>query len=118
MIQDDGCRGKGARQLRHFRDLRLQHIDIAAQAHRLLEVATVPATIVNWGGDDPVTDQQMGEYVAELTGVTASFIETPISFDSFWSDNTRREELIGKCSQNWKDGVRDTFVRLGIIAGP
>ncbi|MGA7055012.1 MAG: NAD(P)-dependent oxidoreductase [Mycobacterium sp.] len=92
--------------------------DIAAQAHRLLEVATVPATIVNWGGDDPVTDQEMGEYVAELTGVTASFVEKPVSFDSFWSDNTRREELIGKCSVSWKDGVRDTFVKLGIIAGP
>jgi nucleoside-diphosphate-sugar epimerase len=66
-------------------------VDIAAQAHKLLEVATVPARIVNWGGDDPVTDQEMGEFVAELTGVTASFVESPISFDSFWSDNTRRE---------------------------
>ncbi|HET6735697.1 NAD-dependent epimerase/dehydratase family protein [Mycobacterium sp.] len=89
--------------------------DIAAQAHLLLEAATVPTTIVNWAGDDPVTDRQMGEYVAELTGVTASFIETPISFDSFWSDNARREQLIGKCSVHWKDGVRNTFERLGII---
>ncbi len=90
-------------------------VDIADQAHKLLEIATVPATIVNWGGDDPVTDQQMGEYVAELTGLTASFIESPVSFDSFWSDNTRREQLIGKCSQHWKEGVRDTFSRLGLI---
>lgn len=90
--------------------------DIAAQAHQLLEIATVPATIVNWAGDDPVTDQQMGEYVAELTGVTASFVETPISFDSFWSDNTHREQLIGKCPTHWKDGVRDTLERLNIIA--
>jgi nucleoside-diphosphate-sugar epimerase len=90
-------------------------VDIADQAHKLLEIATVPATIVNWGGDDPVTDQQMGEYVAELTGVTARFVESPISFDSFWSDNTRREQLIGNCSQHWKEGVRDTFSRLGLI---
>jgi nucleoside-diphosphate-sugar epimerase len=90
-------------------------VDIAAQAHKLLEIATVPATIVNWGGDDPVTDREMGEFVAELTGVTASFVDSPISFDSFWSDNTRREQLIGKCSMHWKDGVRDTFQRLGII---
>lgn len=91
-------------------------VDIADQAHKLLEIATVPATIVNWGGDDPVTDQEMGEYVAELTGVTASFVESPVSFDSFWSDNTRREQLIGKCSQHWKEGVRDTFSRLGLIS--
>jgi nucleoside-diphosphate-sugar epimerase len=92
--------------------------DIAAQAHKLLEVATVPASVVNWGGDDPVTDREMGEYVAEITGVTASFVETPISFDSFQSDNTRREALIGKCTMHWKDGVRDTFVKLGIIDPP
>jgi nucleoside-diphosphate-sugar epimerase len=89
--------------------------DIAAQAPMLLEVASVPATVVNWAGDDPVSDKEMGTYVAELTGITPSFIESPISFDSFVADNTRREELIGKCSMHWKDGVRDTFERLGII---
>ena len=57
----------------------------------------------------------MGEYVAELTGVTASFVESSINFDSFASDNTRREQLIGKCAVHWRDGVRDTFERLGII---
>jgi nucleoside-diphosphate-sugar epimerase len=93
-------------------------VDIAAQAHRLLQIATVPATVINWGGDDPVTDQEMGEYVAELTGVTAQFVESPVSFDSFWSDNALREKLIGKCAQHWKDGVRDIFVKLGIIEGP
>ena len=89
--------------------------DIGRQAHLLLEVASVPATIVNWGGNDPVSDRQMGDYVAELTGATPSFIEGAISFDSFASDNTRREQLIGKCAVHWKDGVKDTFQRLGII---
>jgi nucleoside-diphosphate-sugar epimerase len=89
--------------------------DIGNQAHLLLEVASVPATIVNWAGDDPVSDMEMAEYVAELTGITASFNESPVSFDSFISDNSRREELIGKCSMHWKDGVKDTFKRLGII---
>jgi nucleoside-diphosphate-sugar epimerase len=89
--------------------------DIGRQAHMLLEVASVPATIVNWAGNDPVSDRQMGDYVAELTGVTPSFIEGAISFDSFVADNTRREQLIGKCAVHWKDGVKDTFRRLGII---
>src|SRR4030081_2732310 len=30
--------------------------DIGPQAHLLLEVASVPATVVNWAGDDPVSD--------------------------------------------------------------
>jgi hypothetical protein len=63
-----------------------------------------------------VSDRQMADYVGELTGVTPGFVEGPISFDSFASDNTRREQLIGKCAVHWKDGVRDTFERLGIIA--
>jgi nucleoside-diphosphate-sugar epimerase len=89
--------------------------DIGRQAHMLLEVASVPATIVNWGGNEPVSDRQMGDYVAELTGVTPSFIEGAISFDSFVSDNSRREQLIGQCAVHWKDGVKDTFQRLGFI---
>jgi nucleoside-diphosphate-sugar epimerase len=89
--------------------------DIGSQAHLLLEVASVPATIVNWAGDDVVSDREMGSYVAELTGVEAKFAESTISFDSFPADNARRETLIGKCSVHWQDGVRDTFERLGIV---
>jgi nucleoside-diphosphate-sugar epimerase len=90
-------------------------VDIGIQAHKLLEVATVPATVVNWGGDDAVSDREMAEYIAELTGITVNLNESPISFDSFPADNTRREQLIGKCSVHWKDGVRDTFKRVGIL---
>jgi hypothetical protein len=57
----------------------------------------------------------MGEYVADLTGITVDLAESPISFDSFPSDNRRREKLIGKCSVHWKNGVRDTFERLGLL---
>ena len=89
--------------------------DIAAQAHKLLEVASVPATIVNWAGDDPVSDRELCDYVAELTGQTATYVESDVTWDSFISDNARREKLIGSCGVHWKDGVRDTFERLGII---
>jgi nucleoside-diphosphate-sugar epimerase len=85
--------------------------DIARQAHALFDVASVPATIVNWAGDDPVSDPEMCAWVAELTGQTATFVESEVTYDSFISDNTRREELIGKCEVHWKDGVRDTLQR-------
>jgi hypothetical protein len=90
-------------------------VDIGMQAYKLLEIASVPATIVNWGGDDAVSDREMGEYVADLTDITVNLAESPISFDSFPSDNRRREQLIGKCSVHWKNGVRDTFERLGLL---
>ena len=89
--------------------------DIARQAHLLLEAATVPATLVNWAGDDAVSTRAMVEYVADLTGQKATFVESPVSFDTFVSDNTRREQLIGKCEVSWRDGIRDTLERMGIL---
>lgn len=91
--------------------------DIARQAHLLLGVASVPATIVNWAGDDAVTDRELCEFVAELTGIEANFVESEVTLDCQWSDNTRREALIGKCEVPWRDGIRSTFRRLGLVDG-
>jgi nucleoside-diphosphate-sugar epimerase len=91
--------------------------DLAAQAERLLQVASVPATVVNWAGDDAVSDREMCEYIGEITGLTPTFVESKISWDTFISDNTRRQELIGACSVHWKDGIRDTLIRRGVIPG-
>jgi len=81
--------------------------DIAAQADGpLFDIASVPATIVNWAGNDPVTDRMMCDYLAELSGITPKYNETEVTWDSFVSDNTRREQLIGKCTTGWRDGIR------------
>ena len=45
--------------------------DICAQLEPLLGVASVPATIVNWGGDEPVSVQEYAAYFGELLGVDA-----------------------------------------------
>lgn len=89
--------------------------DIARQAHLLLEAATVPATLVNWAGDDGVPFRDVVDYVAELTGQTATYVESPITFDTFESDNTKRQQLIGGCEVGWREGIKDTFERLGLI---
>jgi nucleoside-diphosphate-sugar epimerase len=83
--------------------------DIAAQSHALFEIASVPTTIVNWAGDEAVTTRELCEYIAGLTGVSAKFQESPVWFDFYPSDNTRREQLVGKCSVGWKDAVRETI---------
>ena len=53
--------------------------DINQQTAALLEAATVPARIVNWGGDDAVSVQEWCAYFAELTGhdVPVDVVETP-----------------------------------------
>ena len=43
--------------------------DICAQLEPLLGAASVPATIVNWGGDEPVSVQEWSRYFGELLGV-------------------------------------------------
>ncbi len=85
--------------------------DMNAQVEGLLGVASVPATIVNWSGDDAVTVEDMVGYMAELTGKEPNFVHINVegSSNGNGSDNTRRRELIGDCSVDWRDGVRAMF---------
>ena len=52
--------------------------DICAQLEPLLDAATVPATIVNWGGDEPVSVQEWSAYFGELLGVDTEIVVEPI----------------------------------------
>ncbi len=45
--------------------------DICAHLEPLLDAATVPATIVNWAGDEPVSVQEYSAFFGELLGVAA-----------------------------------------------
>ena len=48
--------------------------DINAQTEMLLGAASVPATIVNWGGDEAVSPQEWCAYFGELTGRAATVV--------------------------------------------
>ena len=47
--------------------------DIIAMLPTLLDAATVPATIVNWGGDEETSIEEWCEYMAGLVGCDARF---------------------------------------------
>ncbi len=84
--------------------------DINAQVGPLLAGATVPATVVNWAGDEPVSVQEWCAYMAELTGRDAR-VEvkvTPGTLRGSIADVTRRRALTGPCSVGWKEGLRRT----------
>jgi UDP-glucuronate 4-epimerase len=85
--------------------------DMNRQASLLLQVASVPATIVNWAGDDVVTPEAWCGWFADLTGVTPRFEyrEYPGASIGAASDNTRRRALIGDCLVRWRDGMRSMF---------
>ena len=49
----------------------IHYDDINAHVEALLGAASVPATIVNWAGDVPVTVQEWSRFFADLLGVEA-----------------------------------------------
>jgi nucleoside-diphosphate-sugar epimerase len=82
--------------------------DIAAQLEPLLGVAGVPASIVNWAGDQVVTVQQWSAYFGELLGVDAEVAVEPVPGASIGSvcDHTKRSSITGPCRVDWQDGFR------------
>jgi nucleoside-diphosphate-sugar epimerase len=82
--------------------------DIAAQLEPLLDAATVPATIVNWGGDEPVSVQQWSAYFGELLGVTArvEVTEIPGASRGAVADHAKRSSITGPCRVGWRQGFR------------
>jgi nucleoside-diphosphate-sugar epimerase len=86
----------------------IHYDDINAQLEPLLEVAGVPATIVNWAGDQPVTAQEWSAYLGELLGVEAEIAVEPVPGASLGSvgDHTRRSSITGPCRVDWREGFR------------
>ena len=80
--------------------------DIAAMLPALLDAAGVPATIVNWGGNDPVSIEEWCAYLGELTGLDGATVETDQTLESVTIDTTRMQELVGTTTVDWRDGFR------------
>ena len=85
--------------------------DINEQTAALLEAATVPATIVNWGGDEAVSVQEWCAFFAELTGhdVPVDVVATPGTLRGSIADATARQAIAGRCRVHWKDGLRAAY---------
>jgi nucleoside-diphosphate-sugar epimerase len=80
--------------------------DIVAMIPALLDAASVPATIVNWGGEEVVSVQEWTAYLTELTGVEIPLVESPSAIPSVVADLTKAHELIGRTQVGWRDGFR------------
>jgi UDP-glucuronate 4-epimerase len=80
--------------------------DIVAMVPKLLDVAAVPATVVNWGGDERVSVEEWCAYMSELTGVKLTCVPSEQSLASVALDLTKMHELIGHTTVSWRDGFR------------
>lgn len=79
--------------------------DIVEQIPRLLELASVPAHVVNWGGE-PASIEQWCAFLAELTGLGVRFEETERSIAPLPLDLTRLHAEVGAARVGWREGLR------------
>lgn len=84
----------------------IHEADIVAMVPRLLEVASVPATIVNWAGNDAVSIEEWSEYLGRLVGREPRFEHTELALESVTTDNSRLHELVGETTVSWREGMR------------
>lgn len=82
--------------------------DIAAQVEPLLGLAEVPATIVNWCGDEVVSVQEWSAHIGELLGVepTVEVEVVPGASVGSVGDIEKRLATTGPCRIGWRDGLR------------
>lgn len=87
--------------------------DIIATIPKLLDAASVPATTVNWAGDQVVSIQQWCAYLGTLIGREPVFDESTQALRGNPVDVSRLHELIGAGSTvDWQDGLRRMATRF------
>ncbi|HEX7096806.1 MAG TPA: NAD(P)-dependent oxidoreductase [Acidimicrobiales bacterium] len=97
--------------------------DINAQVPAMLAAASVPATIVNWCGDEAVTPREWCEYFSELTGKPADVQVRPVPGSQIGAsqDPTKRRSITGPCRVGFREGFRRLYEERypnGPDAGP
>lgn len=80
--------------------------DIIAMIPKLLDKAAVPATIVNWCGEQAVSIQNWCTYIGTLVGKEPIFEESSGALRGNPTDGTLMRELVGGTTVDWQDGFR------------
>jgi UDP-glucuronate 4-epimerase len=84
----------------------LQLDDIVASLPYLLDAASVPATVVNWGGDEVASVEEWCELIGELVDKPVKFEASEATIPSLILDMTKLHELGFHSSVTWQDGIR------------
>jgi UDP-glucuronate 4-epimerase len=80
--------------------------DMIKTVPRLLQAASVPAIIVNWGGPQRVSVQEWSTYMAGLVGLQVRFETCENETQSIILDTVKLQALAGGTSVDWRDGFR------------
>jgi len=84
----------------------LHEDDYVGHVARLLEIASVPATTLNWAGSETVSLEEWCEYLGSLAGVEPTFRYTERALSGVAVDVTRMHQLLGPTRVAWRDGMR------------
>jgi nucleoside-diphosphate-sugar epimerase len=80
--------------------------DIIATIPKLFEVASDPATTLNWCGEQTVSLQEWCTYLGSLVGKEPVFEESEQALRGNPTDAARMRELVGAATVDWRDGMR------------
>lgn len=80
--------------------------DIVRSIPYLLSLATAPATIVNWGGDEVVSIEDWSNEMGRLTGLTPTFAPTTATIASIVPDLERLHATGFRSQVGWREGLR------------
>ena len=80
--------------------------DIIEMLGGMLAIASVPATIVNWGGDEETSIEEWCAYMGELVGIEPQFEVTAHTIGGIPTDNAKRLELVGPTRVGWRGGFK------------
>jgi nucleoside-diphosphate-sugar epimerase len=80
--------------------------DIIATIPKLLAAASVPATTLNWCGEQTVSLQDWCNYLGSLIGKEPVFQESDQALRGNPTDSSRMRELVGSTTVDWRDGMR------------
>ena len=80
--------------------------DIFDHTPAMLAAAGVPATITNWGGDEPVDFREICTYIGALVGKPVRLTDSADGIHQYRLDTAKRTEIAGSCKVAWKRGVR------------
>ncbi len=84
--------------------------DIVRQVQGLLDHAEVGGRVVNLGGDEVVSIEEIIRFLEQLTGLEMRFEEADRgAWETQVLDSTLRRELAGPCRVAWTDGVRSSL---------
>ena len=80
--------------------------DIVATIPGLLAAASVPATVVNWGGHQEVSVEDWCTHLGSLTGLRPTFSPSPDALESVVIDRSRMVAVAGDTTVDWREGLR------------